>query len=107
MLHTGMNAKYSKGKTSRCHHHFVSSIHPKVADGEEQEGVRKNSVVAVFVDLKLLHDDGAYIYLSANGVFLTAGFGGHTPLKYIMRAKRIKDEAILYPHGPNTIDPWS
>eukprot|EP00969_Alexandrium_andersonii_P035743 1566150-Alexandrium_andersonii.AAC.1 len=60
MLKEGMYTHYSRGKSSRCHHHFVPNSHPTVVDGKEQAGVRQRSTVAVYVDFRGLYNDGAY-----------------------------------------------
>eukprot|EP00969_Alexandrium_andersonii_P257250 11373340-Alexandrium_andersonii.AAC.1 len=77
ILREGMNTAYSKGPTARCHHHMARQIRPGQGD---QEGVRHGSDIAVFVNLRALHEAGAPIYLSYNGVYLTAGFRGRIPV---------------------------
>eukprot|EP00969_Alexandrium_andersonii_P230527 10180380-Alexandrium_andersonii.AAC.1 len=52
-----------------------------------------------------MYDAGIVLYLSYTGVYLTEGFNGHIPPRFINRIERIEDGATLYPKGEYTVDP--
>ena len=83
-------------KFGRKHIHFAS--HPP-GHAETISGARGNSEILIYLNINQFLNDGGKLYLSANNVFLTPGFGaGVVPTKYFQTVQQVwPTERKLWP----------
>merc|ERR1740129_956747 len=88
----GLMAGGGHGQAFRNHVHFVPY---EPGDRRVISGMRYDSEVAIWIDLRRALSDGLPFYMSANKVILSPGIDGRVDRKYFLKAKDLRSKEVL------------